>query len=207
MFRAVVFTPGRTGSHLIINNLRAHFEHTAIIHTHNPVKTPPGAAFVGILSKRRNMFDAIMSSYLAMATNEAHTYTTRPTNKFSVPLGDFENTWMYYTGFYDLVDRTKFTDIVEIYYEDMICDNKYLFSQFGINREIDLSRAPGSPRKYQEYILNLDELRDKFNDLNRRGLSDSALDSIRKSISKELADIKLNHRGNRNILDSNKSSV
>lgn len=197
----VVFTPGRTGSHLIMGNLRQHYtQRVNIIHTHNPLFKASDEYFIGILSKRRNLFDALLSSFVGMKTNEFSSYTDKKIDTFFVPPTRFEDTWNYYKVFYDLIDRTQFLDTIEIYYEDMLADSIYLSSKLGVDGHINLKASDKSPRKSQDYILNIDELKELYLQLENTGVAEETVSIIKNTIIDDLNDIAKSHNGNRVVI-------
>ena len=167
MVSAVIYTAGRTGSHLIETNLSSYFkspmrnwwkcdyEH-GIVHAHNPFYIPPNNTFICIISKRKNEFSAILSLILTRTTAEFIEYTSKHIDSINISEDEFTNTYRYYKAYYQLVDTAKY-DTMVLYYEDMIDDPKYLFDQLGIDKEI-ISLSPKSPYDYS-YITNIGQLR------------------------------------------------
>jgi hypothetical protein len=56
---------------------------------------------------------------------------------------------------------------VDVYYEDMIQDPKYLFSLFGIDATTDYTVTKKSPRKFIDFIINVDELKELHSSMEK----------------------------------------
>jgi hypothetical protein len=207
MFSAVVFTPGRSGSHLITKNLSSYFKSPlrmhndadytyGIVHSHNPLYKPPTDDFVCIINKRKNEFDAIVSMILTKRTGEFIYYTNKDIDKFSVSATEFQETYTYYKSFYHAINQSYFKQIIEIYYEDLINDKKYLFSTLGINCDTEYM-IQKSPYDYYKLVENISELRDLYNQLELTPITLEEIETFKNNIESDLIDIKINHNGNR----------
>lgn len=174
MYKAVILTPGRTGSHLILKNLTQYFREDweyekvkggrGIVHTHNPDFVPPVNDFIGILSRRRDQFSAILSSILARKTGEHGYYTGKTVEPFSIGRGNFLNEYHFHKTFFSRVHCHRYSKIVDVYYEDMLADRYYLFGQLGI-RASCIYPGEKSPYRYDDLVTNVNELRDYYNEL------------------------------------------
>lgn len=194
MFNAVVFTPGRTGSTLIATNLRRQFNTTNVIHTHNPLYRPLHKDFYAVVSTRDN-FDAIMSAFVVSKINESQ-YTNKEITPFCVSTTIFDGTYNYYKSFYKLLNKELYKEVIEISYEDLISDPMYLFSKFGVDAPI-VESMKRFPYRYQNLIINTDELRDYYKKRELNDFDPEIVNSVKHSIEDDLNDIKQNHNGNR----------
>lgn len=180
MYKAVILTPGRTGSHLILKNLSTYFRENwyyetvtggrGIVHTHNPHFVPPVNDFIGIRSRRRDQFSAIMSAILAKRTGEHGYYTGKAVEQFSVAQQEFFNTYHFHKTFFDNIDANRYNKLVDVYYEDMLADRYYLFGQLGMTVSC-IYPGEKSPYNYNQLITNVDELREYHSQLEA-GLDD-----------------------------------
>lgn len=73
--QAVVITPGRTGSQLIVTNLRNQGIHT--VHSHDPFWEPGNSNWICFLSFRRDLFASIASTLVGVRTEEYTVYTNK----------------------------------------------------------------------------------------------------------------------------------
>ena len=168
----IVMSPGRTGATLIVNNLNnlssqeiSYVEHRPPMMStrdqrfqkQNQLRFDPLAS-TPILSRRRYIFDAVLSLVIMGNTNEAQNYTDTKYPSFVFPKEKFMLNYMYYVNFYDQIDLSLYkTDPITLYFEDVIEDPFYLFKSIGIERETNYSLCKKSPHG-RELISNLDEL-------------------------------------------------
>ena len=198
-FSAVVFTAGRTGSHLIKNNLSKYFNSNQVIQTHNPLLELPTANTIPVISRRRNMFDAITSMIVASKIDKFHwtqhdaTINIAP---FNLDVVDFEHSFVFQTAFYRAIAARNFTNSVEIFYEDILDDSTHLFSKFGVKHPIE-NLLIKSPYDSNSLITNIDQLQEVYARLSATGISDSVYEYFITGIEDDLADINANHDGNR----------
>ena len=203
-FSAVVYTAGRTGSHLIIKNLQSRYnaevrlDHetnvtSGIVHTHNPLYDPPNDNFVAIISRRRNLFDSILSMELTKKTNEFSIYTDKEIQPYSIDINKFEDCYYFQKLFYKAIDRTKFSKVVDIYYEDLISSPDSL-SEFDIITNLTEGK---SPYNHYEIITNINELKGVYHRLEQVEISNEQLEDFKKNVKADLDDIRINHQGNR----------
>jgi len=205
-FSAVVYTAGRTGSHLIINNLCRHYHVTrqldsdrsivdGIVHTHNPLYIPPTENFIAIISRRHNQFESILSMELTKLTNEFVAYTNKEITPFAINLAKFKNCYLFQKAFYQAIDRTRYTKVVDIDYEDLISNPTCLVSDFNV--KIDLSLTKKSPYNYYNLVTNIKELKETFQELEQKSITPEEIENFKKTIESDLMDIRINHKGNR----------
>ena len=205
-FSAVVYTAGRTGSHIIIQNLCRHYNIIShaytdrgfidgVVHSHNPLYESPTDNFIAIISHRRNLFEAIVSMKLTKKTNEFIQYTNKEISPYAIDITKFKNCYFYQKAFYQSIDRTKYKKIVDIDYEDLISDSNCLLADFGI--VIDLSLIDKSPYDYHNLITNIDELQEIFQELEQVPITLEELKQFKKTVEEDLMNILENHNGNR----------
>jgi hypothetical protein len=203
MFSAVVYTAGRTGSHLIVNNLTNYFKVPArnyydnnyingVVHCHNPLYIPPTDDFTCIVSKRKNKISAIFASQTAEFTH----YSDKIIEPFKISIDNFKSSYIHYESVYKLIDISYYNNIIEIYYEDLINDPLHLFSKLNINWSIKYLTEK-SPYNYYKLIENIDELKFCYDTLELTEISIDDINSVKASIEEDLNDIRLNYNGNR----------
>jgi hypothetical protein len=214
-FLAVVYTAGRTGSHLIIRNLFAKYHlkirsdqesnfTDGIVHTHNPLYRPPSNNFIAIVSQRKNLFESILSTELAKVTNEFTDYTNKTIQPYSIDINKFKNCYFYQKSFYRAINRTGFSKVVDVFYEDLISSSDSL-SEFGITVDLSIGK---SPYNYYDLITNIDELKDLYNQLEsswgfiynqleQKEITDLEIEQFKLIVKKDLDDIRINFNGNR----------
>lgn len=204
-FSAVVYTAGRTGSHLIVDNLCKHYNvlersdintnfTDGIVHTHNPLYNPPAENFIAIISRRRNLFESILSMELTKITNEFTIYTNKEIKPYNIDPVKFKGCYFFQKIFYQIIDRTGFQKVIDVYYEDLISNPNCLLSDFNIT--LDLSTGK-SPYDYYELITNIDELKELYLDLDSKALTQADLNIFRQTVEADLKDIAVNFNGNR----------
>jgi hypothetical protein len=184
---AVVFTPGRTGSQLIVNNIQTCFN-ISVTHTHNPLLEVVNNDTIAFVSRRRNVFESVASTLLGKRSNEYTSYTTKSVEKFIVGRTEFEDCFWFHKCFYQLINRSKFEKVVDVWFEDLINDPKYLFNLLDMDRLTDYN-FPKSPRNYYELISNIDQCQMWYDDLKDLTASDTLLELFRKTIINDLNSI------------------
>ena len=208
MVSAVIYTAGRTGSHLIETNLSSYFkspmrnwwkceyEH-GIVHAHNPFYIPPNNTFICIISKRKNEFSAILSLILTRTTAEFIEYTSKHIDSINISEDEFTNTYRYYKAYYQLVDTAKY-DTMVLYYEDIIDDPKYLFSKFGVDK-VMVPIHQKSPYDYYKLIENVNALKILYDEYEKTPLSSEIIQQVKASIEQDLLEIRTKYNGNKPI--------
>jgi len=157
MTSLVVITAGRTGSLLIVDNLRRHFKD--VYHTHDPLYIPANHDSICVISKRKNDFLAMISMQIGVKTNEYLTYTNKDVEPFIIEVKDFTNFYLHYNAIYTQIKTEYYKKIIEIYYEDLLDDPQHLFSLFGIDALTDYKLTLKCPYNYEKLVLNLKELK------------------------------------------------
>ena len=168
---AVVYSPGRTGSNIISNNLAVGplnppkkwpvvDNSPSIIHCHNPFYQPPSKT-ICIVSKRRNIFDALISREVSYKIKEFYFYSKKSIEPFKVNVDQFYKAYVRHVSFYKILNLEHRKNF-EIYFEDLISDPYHLFSKFGINKKINLELSNKSPYNYKDVIHNYAELLEAF---------------------------------------------
>lgn len=203
MFSAVIYTPGRTGSKLIQRNLIDQFTSlqktwhdkkpfdSGIVHCHNPLYIPPNKNFTCVISTRRNEFDAMLSMIITKHTKEFANYTNKTVDPFCVSETEFKSMFHYYVCFYELIDRSFFNNIVEIEYESLINDPKYLFSKFDIDKETQYNKIKKSPYDYYSLITNTDELKKLYIEMKSVPLTSDDINRVKNNIELDLHNLRV----------------
>lgn len=182
----VVFSAGRTGGHLITKNLTKQLS-ADVFHTHNPLLTLPNINTVPVIS-RRNIFDAIISMFVATEVKQFHwvdTNTVGNIDPFYIDPIEFSNMFSFQTSFYKVIEQRQFKNSVDVYYEDIIADRTYLSSRLGYNflTEDLLSKSPYDAKSC---VTNINELTDLYSSLCDKGISDVELDMFINSVELDL---------------------
>jgi len=198
MFSAVVYTTGRTGSHLICMNLSSYFQVPfysnqnstitgGVVHSHDPLWVPSSSSdFICILSKRKNIFDGIMSTLVGSISKEWIIYSNKSINPVVIDELDFTHCYWFMRAYYNAIDTSQFKKTIEIYQEDMLADPKYLFSLFDIDYDTQYELTKKSPYKYSDIVLNFSELKIVFDKLEKLPLTDELINNLKKSIKIDL---------------------
>lgn len=163
----VVLAYPRTGSTLIVGNLNDYFG-ADVLQTHDSNYTPPHDNYTCIITKRSNVFDTICSHMVMLHTDEANAYTNKKVEPFTV---NPESMRAYLAGlynFYQTRNLSYYKKIIEIDFDQLITDPYYLFSQFNIVEKTDYTRNKQSPYRYQDLIINLDQLTEIYNNYNQQ---------------------------------------
>jgi len=159
----VVFTHGRTGSHLLCANLAKWFEwplvltkevHTwpSVIHAHNPLFNKENC--INVLSYRKDLFSVAISTIV-----KKHQMSSGPITISDV---EFDNFIIYSKAFNHLIRTTK-SNLVEIEYESMITDPSYVSLRFGMNTKIDLSATKREESNmYSSFVTNYQYLYHRY---------------------------------------------
>ena len=166
------------------------------MHTHNSSYNPECPS-IAIISKRRNMFNALMSSLVARVSGEFFSYTSKPLPSIAFSDTEFRNLYIFYKAFYEIVNVNYFDRVIDIFYEDMIDETKYLFDQLGIDKEI-ISLSPKSPYDYS-YITNIGQLRILYDEYEKTPLSSEIIENVKASIEQDLLEIRTKYNGNKPI--------
>lgn len=201
----MVYTAGRTGSHLLINNLSKHYntvlrsDHNinftdGMVHTHNPMYIPPTENFIAIISCRRNLFESILSAELAKTTNEFTRYTNKKVTPYAIDIVNFKYCYFYQKAFYRAINRSAYKKVVDIFYEDLVSNPECLLSEFGIRLDISSGK---SPYNYHNIITNINELKEVYYQLEQVAITEEEIMQFKKIVKEDLDDIRINHNGNR----------
>lgn len=164
----VVFSPCRTGSTIIFNNLFKDKKNT-VIHTHDPTWRPQSEDFVCILSRREDTLATVISQSVMDVTGEVHTYSNSIT-PFVVDLDRFSNLYLAHKIFYSKINLDSYKQVVEIWYEKLISDPYYLFRELGQHRQTDYTTIPKSPYDYTKLITNYEQLQEAAKKVEQRFL-------------------------------------
>lgn len=197
MFSAVVYTTGRTGSHLICMNLSSYFQvpfysnqnsniTSGVVHSHDPLWVPSSSDFICILSKRKNIFNSIISNLVGRVSEEWTNYSNKSIDPVVIDELDFTHCYWFMRAYYNAIDTSKFKKTIEIYQEDLLKDSKYLFSLFDIDCATQYNLTEKSPYKYSDIVLNFLELKTMFGELEKLPLTDELVDALKGSIKIDL---------------------
>ena len=165
----VVFSPGRTGSTLIVNNINRWAGQDIAYATHNPNFVhsnefiPIHENLVCILSKRQNVFRAALSQLVLEHTQEPTFYTGTKNTPFVADVNRFYGLYNQYIIFYNSINVNLYNQVIDINFEDMFNDDSYLFRQIGVDYKTDYSLCQKSPYNYYNLITNIDEIVNRAN--------------------------------------------
>jgi len=144
------------------------------------------------------MFDAIISMFVASKLDKFHWHavtTSINIDPFKIDNMDFTNMFVFQTAFYQAIESRKFTNSIEIVYEELLSDPTYLFSKFGHDCNIKNLLAK-SPYTADSFIINIEQLKDLYSDLTNKGITTQDYDFFIKNVENDLKNIKENHQGN-----------
>jgi hypothetical protein len=173
----VVFTAGRTGSQLVCKNLaiynRCKNYHatqkriisSGVVHSHYALWEPPDSEWICILSKRKNDFEAMCSNYIGIQTKEYRDYTNLSVVPFDIEYENFVSYFEHRRLFYQAVDQTKFSKTITVWYEELVSDPGYLFSQLDVDQKTDFTVLSKSPYDYKKIIKNWEQALEWYNKL------------------------------------------
>lgn len=179
----IVYSPGRTGSTLITQNLATKFKlqiygaelnrnysnlpNNTIISTHNPLFSIKEniEKNTAVISYRSNLFNTIISKLISDYTKEYNSYTNKEVS-VSITEEQFCNMYYFCKCFYKLIDLTKFSTVIYVEFEELIKNPFYLFSKFGIEGIITYGTQK-SPHKHSS-ISNIDYCKILFNQLEQK---------------------------------------
>ena len=204
-FSAVVYTAGRTGSHLIVKNLirqyrvQPRFDSDigfidGVVHTHNPLYIPPNNNFIAIISQRQNLFDSIISMEVTKITNEFVAYSNKPITPYAISIEQFKDCYFFQKAFYQAIDRTLYNKVIEINYEDLISNPDALSA---VNVKIDILLGNKSPYNYYELITNINELKEIYLQLEQIPITTKDVEQLKCTIGADLKDIRTNYNDNK----------
>lgn len=164
----IIYSIGRTGSTLLTRNINAYFNDDArshVIHQSNFVHTanliPWDESMICIRSRRRDLFKTAISMVIAEHTRQADTYDTN-IEPFDVNSEYFKSLFSVFTEFYDKIDTSRYAGVFDVYFEDLMSDDKILLKTLGIDKIIDYTLCDKSPHVPENLILNYDELKFGF---------------------------------------------
>jgi len=153
-------------STMIFNNLNPDFSKT-VIHSHGRAFVPPHSDFVNIMSRREDIFAAALSHAFMEITKEPNHYTGRWTEPVSIEPDIFARLYCNQTQFYDRIDQGLFKDNITIWFDRLVSDEYYLFSQLGLHKKTDYSLIDRSPYDYRRLIRNMQELEQVAQDVDQ----------------------------------------
>jgi hypothetical protein len=160
----VVFSPGRTGSTLVVKNINQWAGRDIAYAIHNPQFVhsdefiPFHKDLVCILSRRKNIFRGALSQLVLEHTQEPTFYTGTKNTPFAVNIDRFYSLYKQYLIFYNTIDTSIYNEVVDIVFEDILEDDNYLFRKIGIDHKTDYSVCQKSPYDYYSLITNIDDV-------------------------------------------------
>ena len=117
-----------------------------------------------ILSKRRDLFDIVMSEQVAMLTRQWNTYSNIKPRPNPVSKVLFVRRYQRLVEWYNSIDLNKdWANVVELYYEDLVEQGHAIVkSKLGVDHYNQTALITGkqSPHKYQDWISNWEELKE-----------------------------------------------
>jgi hypothetical protein len=174
-----VYSPGRTGSTLIVKNLEKYLSKYEtphlpfdVIHTHDPKFVPPTDDYVCIVSYRESSLDVSCSLYVSDKTGELIQYSGQEIEPFAVDKDEFRKTYFSIKAFYKTIDLSKFNKVIRLWYTPLMTDRTYLFKRLGISVPLstDYGRSNKSPYDYTHLITNYSELQEYEIELDRKNI-------------------------------------
>jgi hypothetical protein len=141
-------------------------EQNYVLHTHtkficdviDPSQT------VLILSKRRNLFDSVMSEQVAVHTRQWNSYTTLSPKPVTISKFLFASRFRRLLTWYDSIDYTKnWANIVELYYEDLVEHGHTIVAESLAAPDYNLTvpiTGKQSLHSYRDWISNWEELKE-----------------------------------------------
>ena len=152
----VIFSPGRTGGSLISNNLTDYFNASVnYIHT---MRSFDMSDCTCILSKRRSVTEAVFSQLIVDKSKETSEYSDKKIDWFHADIDQFKSLYNHYNNYYDRIDLRPYRSIMTIWFEDLIADPYYLFSNFNIVEKTNYYERLNSPYDYKKIIRNYSDL-------------------------------------------------
>jgi len=149
---------------------------------------PNDTECVCFVSRRRNTLASIASTLIGTRTNEYSVYTNQPMEKFRIIKEEFVNCFWFYKCFYHAIDHANFSKVIDVWYESMIDDPKYLFGLMGIDRDMRYDSTP-SPYKYQELVVNIDECCQWLDFLEKQPVTETLIQNFKSNIKSDLQSI------------------
>jgi hypothetical protein len=198
MPKIIVFTSGRSGSHLIRANLSQHFRDYEVVQTHNPMY-PVRDNDICVVSRRRDQFVANLSMCVASKLDKFHFYpgdTLDEKATTEISENYFVNLCFFQKAFYKTLDQRNLPNRIDVDYEDLIANDKYLFSKFGVDKSIKPLLLK-SPYNVYELVNNIDAMRVVFAREANKEISQQELDNYIAGVAADISDIADNHKGNR----------
>jgi hypothetical protein len=90
-------------------------------------------------------------------TGEMSIYSHKEFSQFDIDLLSFSSLFAAHDEFYKKFDLTRYRNVVEIWFEDLISDPYYLFGQFNISEKTSYG-IERSPNRYEKLVKNIDDV-------------------------------------------------
>ena len=170
----VVSSPSRTGSTLLCNILKSGGV-TNILHTHNCfflVKDPTSTVL--IFSVRQDLFRSIMSCLIGKRTGIFNYFDKNYQPPIIKPFAidcdrdnsEFVLQYQWHKWYCQSHDMTKsYARVETLYLEDFVHNHQYVYDKFGLTQQQEISIPVESPYKYQELVINYQQCREIFDQL------------------------------------------
>jgi hypothetical protein len=118
---------------------------------------PPTDDFTAIVTKRKDVFGCLCSHLVMLHTGEMSIYSHKEFSQFDIDLLSFSSLFAAHDEFYKKFDLTRYRNVVEIWFEDLISDPYYLFGQFNISEKTSYG-IERSPNRYEKLVKNIDDV-------------------------------------------------
>jgi hypothetical protein len=169
-----VSSPSRTGSTLLCSILKSGGV-TNILHTHNcffTVENPHSTVL--IFSVRQDLFRSIMSCLIGKRTGVFNyfdkTYQAPSIKPFEIDCNSSESEfalqYQWHKWYCQSHDLTKpYSRIETLYLEDFVNNHQYVYNKLGLTQQQEIAMTVESPHKYQELVINHQQCREIFDQL------------------------------------------
>jgi hypothetical protein len=172
----VVSSPSRTGSTLLCNILAAgKATSSKIHHTHNCFFTAENLeSTILIFSLRRDLFRSIMSCLIGKRTEIFNyfdkNYQPPGVKPFVIDCNgddsEFALQYQWHKWYCQSHDLTKpYSRIETLYLEDFVNNHQHVYNKLGLTQQREISIPIESPYKYQELVINHQQCREIFDQL------------------------------------------
>lgn len=153
-------------------NQQIDYSKDYIIHAHRKIITDEVDPTKTILiqSKRHNLLNTILSEQLALKTTQWNKYRPLTPEPFTFSKAQFHRRFLRLMSWYDDIDTTKpWHKVVELYYEDLVTNGHSGVAELLGVPDYDVTvpiTSKQSLHKYQDWIINLEELTEFYESLN-----------------------------------------
>jgi hypothetical protein len=92
-------------------------------------------------------------------TNEESVYSNKLLSPFKADPGKFISCYRNQLNYYNQIDLSRYKQIIEVYYEQLINDPDYLFGLLGIKEKTDYTLVNKSTNNYYNLFTNIAQLK------------------------------------------------